>query len=428
MLNELTSQLKRYDMVSPGDTVICAVSGGADSMALLWGLYLLKDKLGFKLEAAHFNHRLRGAQSDQDAAFVAAFCDRFDIPLHMGSGHVEKGEKGLEAAAREARYAFFRKLPGKIATAHTADDNAETVLLHMLRGSGLKGLGAITPVGENLIRPMLTVTRQAVLAFLQEYHISYVQDSSNETDAFLRNRIRHHVMPLLKAENPSLVRSMSDMAMRLRQDAQYLEEMTPDTNSVTQLRQLHPAIRSRALERFLKKNGVREPGSQHIALLEALVFSEKPSAKADLPGGVCVARCYDALQVQEKTKRMPGILLSCPCCMTLELPGLRVTCREAEQIINTPEIFTLETQGPVWVESRRAGDEITLPGGTKSLKKLFIDRKIPAAQRLLIPVLRDSQGVLGVYGIGADEKRKAKKLPALQIILEKTEEGENGDA
>ena len=191
MLTDLQKQLNKYSMVRPGDTVICAVSGGADSVALLFGMYLLKEKLGITLEAAHFNHHLRGAESDRDEAFVRQFCDRYEIPLTVGEGEIVPGKKGLEAAAREARYAFLRSLSGKIATAHTADDNAETVLMHLVRGTGLKGLGGISPVNGKVIRPMLNVTRQQVEAFLREYCLSFVEDSSNGGDDFLRNRLRH---------------------------------------------------------------------------------------------------------------------------------------------------------------------------------------------------------------------------------------------
>lgn len=197
MLNKLERFLRLYSMVNPGDTVICAVSGGADSMALLWAMYLLKNKLGIDLQAAHFNHGLRGEESRRDELFVRAFCDGYGIRLHLGSGKVIAGKKGLEAAARDARYAFLRSLPGKIATAHTADDNAETVLMHLVRGTGLKGLGAIAPISGKVIRPFLNITRGEVEAFLSEYHVEHITDSSNDTDVFLRNRLRHHVIPLL---------------------------------------------------------------------------------------------------------------------------------------------------------------------------------------------------------------------------------------
>ena len=124
MLNKLLKMIRRYDMIAPGDSVVCAVSGGADSMALLWSMYLLREKLGIRLSAAHFNHKLRGAESDRDEAFVREFCDGYQIPCFVGSDAVVPGKKGLEAAARDARYAFLNTLPGKIATAHTCDDNA----------------------------------------------------------------------------------------------------------------------------------------------------------------------------------------------------------------------------------------------------------------------------------------------------------------
>ena len=169
MLNKLMSFADDHGMLKSGDRVVCAVSGGADSMALLWAMYLLKDKLQIELLAAHFNHHLRGAESDRDEAFVADFCKGYAIPFIAGSGNVVAGAKGLEAAAREARYAFLQGLPGKIATAHTASDNAETVLMHLVRGTGLKGLGGITPVNGKLIRPMLNVTREEVLAALAKH-------------------------------------------------------------------------------------------------------------------------------------------------------------------------------------------------------------------------------------------------------------------
>ena len=188
MFESLLTMMRRYEMTQPGDRVVCAVSGGADSVALLFALYLLKEKLGITLEAAHFNHQLRGEESDRDEAFVRELCDRFDIPLHVGRGRVVAGKKGLEAAARDARYAYFETLPGKLATAHTADDNAETILMRLVRGTGLKGLGGISPVRGRIIRPMLLVTRQQVRAFLEEYCLSHGEDSSNGTDDFLRNR------------------------------------------------------------------------------------------------------------------------------------------------------------------------------------------------------------------------------------------------
>ena len=400
MLNKLRAFSKEYGLISKGDSIVCAVSGGADSMALLWALYLLKEEWDLELSAAHFNHHLRGEESDRDEQFVRDFCAGYGIPLHVGSAQVAAGEKGLEAAAREARYAFLQTLPGKIATAHTADDNAETVLMHLIRGTGLKGLGGITPSRGNLIRPMLNVTRAEVEAFLAEYAVEYIQDSSNSTDDFLRNRLRHHVMPLLKEENPKLSQNLSAMALRLREDEQALSDLSRlEQPEVEKLRAMAPAVRARALESFLKSSGVREPEAVHIRLLESLVFSDNPSARADFPGGITISRNYGLLEVVTEAIA----------------PAVSFECTPATEIVNTATVFTVVPIGKVYIRSRRSGDAIRLPGGTRSLKKLFIDRKIPASQREQIPILCDDAGILGIPGIAVNLDRAAKELPATRI-------------
>ena len=418
MLNKLLAMIRAYAMIVPGDRVTVALSGGADSVALLYGLFLLKEKLGITLEAAHFNHGLRGEESDRDEAFCRAFCDRYDIPLHVGHGSVKAGKKGLEAAARDARYGFFDTLHGKIATAHTADDNAETILMRLVRGTGLKGLGGISPIRGRIIRPMLQVTRQEVLAFLEENCLSHVEDSSNGGDTFLRNRLRHHVMPLLMQENPRLAENLSAMAMSLRQDEEALAALTTADMDVQKLREMPGALRSRSVAGFLERNGVKEPEAEHIALVEKLIFSDKPSARANLPGGVTVTREYGALKVLEAVPALEPLVL--PEEGSVELPqlGLRVTVRKADREENAPDRFTVIPQGPVVLRCRCAGDAIRLPGGTKSVKKLMIDRKIPADRRLQIPVIADDTGILGIYGFGADLDRIG---PGLRILFEKTE-------
>lgn len=415
MTNKLEAFLKAYDMVQPGDRVFCALSGGADSVALTFALYLLKEKLGIIVEAAHFNHHLRGEESDRDENFVRSFCSQFDIPLTVGEAWVSPGPKGLEAAAREARYAFLRKLPGKVATAHTADDNGETVLMHMIRGTGLKGLGAIAPVSGNVIRPMLTITRREVEAFLREYALSHVEDSSNGSGDFLRNRIRHGVMPLLRAENPRLGENLSQMALHLREDEAYIAAQLPEDPSVPELRAMAPALRSRCLERFLKANQVREPEQEHIRLLEALVFSEKPSAKASFPGNVTIGRNYDALQVLPPQRELCEQILTCPGSLDFPALGLRVICRPAEAPAKNYDCFTLSPIGPIRIGPRQPGDAIRLAGGRKPIKKIWIDRKIPAAQRMQIPVLRDDLGILAVYSLGADLDRLDEAEPTVEI-------------
>lgn len=415
MLNKVHSFIREYGMVQPGDHVVCAVSGGADSVALLWAMYLLREKLGITLSAAHYNHGLRGEESQRDQQFVQSLCQRYDIPLAVQEGNVTAGKKGLEAAAREARYGFLTSLPGKIATAHTADDNAETVLMHIVRGTGLKGLGGISPVRDQIIRPMLSVTRSDVLAFLQEYHLSYVDDSSNRTDQFLRNRLRHRVMPLLQQENPCLLENLSQMALRLRQDEQVLTALTEgDLPTVSRLRQMPQALRRRHLCRFLESAGVKEPESRHIALAEELVFSTKPSATAVFSGGITICRQYDQLQIKQAVQPLEQQLLYCGA--RIELPGakVRVICEAGQVIEQKPDCFTVFPNGEMVIRSRCAGDRIRLMGGTKGLKELFIDRKIPVSQRVTVPVIADASGVLAVYGFGANlDRTKGEGQPVI---------------
>lgn len=416
MLNKLATFLEENQMLQPGDALICAVSGGADSVALLFAMYLLKDKLDIHLSAAHFNHHLRGSESDRDARFVEDFCGGLGIPLYMGEGTVVPGEKGLEAAARDARYAFLMGLPGKIATAHTADDNAETVLLHLVRGTGLKGLGGISPVSGRLLRPMLTVTRREVENFLQEYHLKHVEDSSNESDVFLRNRIRHEVMPLLRRENPRIGENLSRLALGLRLDEEFLEaQASAPQPGVSRLRQLHPAVRRRYLRLFLEDSGVREPEQSHIELAESLVFSHNPSARGDFPGGKTIAREYDRLVLLEESDELPERRLACPGRTELPEAGLAAVCTPAENLENGPEVFTVVPRGQMVLRSRRSGDALRLSGGRKLLKKRMIDCKIPSTRRGRIPVLCDDAGILGVWGFGADLDRIAKELPAATV-------------
>ncbi len=417
MLNKLSAFIRQYDLVQKGDTVICAVSGGADSVALLVAMYLLKDKLAITLKAAHYNHGLRGSESDGDQAFVEELCRQYEIPLHIGQGSVKPGKKGLEAAAREARYSFFGTLPGKIATAHTADDNAETVLMHLVRGTGLKGLGGIAPQRGNVIRPMLSVTRREVLSFLKAFSLPCREDSSNHSDEFLRNRLRHHVIPLLKQENPRLSENMSAAALRLRQDSAVLEGLTAgELPAVSVLREMPPALRRRHLAAFLERSGVKEPEADHILLAEKLVLSPKASAKANFPGDITIARNYDRLEKQADNKALEKKALPCPGAVTC--PCVRISARYTENDVLRYDTFTVYPRGNMTVRSRLPGDTMRLQGGTKSLKAIMIDKKIPANRRNTVPVIADELGVLGVWGVGANLDRTTGSGKAVEIRFE----------
>ena len=299
--------------------------------------------------------------------------------------------------------------------------------MHLVRGTGLKGLGGIAPQRGKLIRPMLGITRREVEDFLAEWHLPHVEDSTNDTDAFLRNRLRHHVMPLLAAENPRIAENLSQMALRLREDEACLSQLSryETLPEVETLRTLPSAVRSRMLERFLKENGVREPEDVHIAQAEALVFSESPSASAAFPGGVTLSRQYGRLTANPTGEAFTPVTLTCPG--SAEMAGIRITCEPAGELAQSENLLTVCPAGKISIRPRQTGDKIRLSGGSKSLKKLFIDRKIPAAVRGQIPVACDETGILGVYSIGVNLERAAQKLPAVTIRFERIQ-GETENA
>ena len=239
------------------------------------------------------------------------------------------------------------------------------------------------------------------------------------SDAFLRNRIRHTVMPLLKSENPRLAENLSLMALRLREDEDFLAAQSgfPDFPGVQTLKAMPKAQRSRCIERFLKDSGVKEPEDSHISAVEGLLFSDKPSARVNLPGGVTVSRQYDRLEAQTRKPCPEPVVLVCPG--ETVYGDYHVTCAPADKIVNMPDTFTVCPVGTMTLRPRESGDIIRLSGGTKSLKKLFIDRKIPAALRERIPVLCDEQGILGVYSIGVHVDRAAGELPAVTVRFDK---------
>ena len=421
MKAEVLSRCRRDGLFSGGGRVVCAVSGGADSMAMLWCLYSLREALGIAVSAAHFNHCLRGAESDGDEAFVRSFCAAHGIELTVGRGDVSafatESGRSLEDAARIKRYEFLESLPCDwLATAHTADDNAETVLLHLLRGSGLRGLCGIPPVRGKLVRPLLSVTREEVVAYLRAEGIPWREDSTNMEDGCLRNRLRHHVLPLLKQETPDLSQKLLRQSELLRGDDAFLEEAAqtlcqradaPDSYRIPPLLSAPDALQKRALRLILRRYLPQDVSLAHIEALQALLRSERPSALLSLPGGLTVRRRYDAFTVSaeeppklHKTPLLPGVT---------ELPelGLRITCElteNCEKTENTPFHFAIKygiiSGSQLFARSRESGDVLTLKNGhTKSLKRLFIDRKIPLAERQRLAVITAGDTVLAVAGL-----------------------------
>ncbi len=411
------------ELLPAGELILCAVSGGADSMYLLENL---RD-MGYPVAAAHYDHGLRGADSAADAAFVRDWCETHDIPFRCERGDVaacaEARGLGIEAAARELRYAFLERTADAlgasvIATAHTADDNAETVLLHLTRGTGLRGLGGIPPIRGRIVRPMLDVTRGEVLIWLEEHSVPHVEDASNASDVYARNRLRHHVIPRLREENPALAETISRTARLLREDEAFLGSLA---------------------EGFIAQNA-----RDHALPLKALATLPDPVARRVLRrmageslGFEHTVRALDALR-QGKNARLPGVELAVsegwvrfsrgefPRLKehilvpgeTLELPeaGLTVSCKKIDIFpcdvhtsFNTFFFRCANINDTVVLSARRAGDRFRPLGRgcTKTLKALFLEAHVPLWERDVVPVLRDADGILAVRGFPPDERAAA---------------------
>lgn len=407
--------------------IVCAVSGGADSVALLHCLAALAPAMGFSLSAAHFNHCLRGAESDGDEAFVQALCAQWSIPLALGQGDVkaraaETGES-IEEAARVLRHQFLRAQPGLIATAHNADDQVETVLLNLLRGTGLKGLGAMAPQEGRYLRPLLQVTRAEILAYLEAFGLTWREDSTNGRDNALRNRLRHHVVPLLRQENPSLAATVARSTALLRQDEAYL---AGETQALLRraardggwdaaiLFAAPPALRSRAIRQILS---IQKPAAAHVEAVEALLRDCRGSQSVSLPGGVTARREYGLLRLERTPSPAAFAPVSLSPGQQLFLPEAGLRVRLDGPVILEKKVDFLSTFAikcdmmeeilHLTVRPRMTGDRLRGPGGSKSLKRWMIDRKIPAARRDLLPVAADSRGVVAVYQVGCDWARRA---------------------
>lgn len=451
MENKILVWCREQRLLEPGAEVCCAVSGGADSTAMLVCLLALREDLNITVRAAHYNHHLRGAESDRDEAFVRSLCERLGVPLTVSGGDVaararETGES-VEEAARKLRYAFLERLGCTIATAHNADDNAETVLLNLVRGTALRGLCGIPPKRGKIVRPMLCVTRREIESYLLEKQLPHMEDSTNAAPDALRNRLRLEVLPLLRRENPSLSEVLLRGSLLLRQDEDYLEQLAhtaldsarQDSGwSCAALLAQPEAIRTRAVRAMLAQIAAPKLTSAHIRAVDALLTSGNPSAEASLPGGWTARRQYDLLTLCRKADAPAWLPVRLNTDGITELPalGLRISCRRIARLEknsenqNSPSTFVcrcdmIDKIPELWARPRAPQDALRLPGGRRTLKRLMIDRKIPAAQRGLLPVIADEAGILGVCGIGPDTGRLAQEgLPAIRICIEKTEKTE----
>lgn len=421
MRDKVLAFCRREALFAPGAQVVCAVSGGADSVALLHCLLKLRQELGITVTAAHYNHCLRGEASREDEAFVRRLCASWGVTLAVGQGDVaafaaESG-RSVEEAARVLRYEFLLAQKGTVAVAHHADDQVETVLLHLLRGTGLRGLGAMAPKNDRVVRPMLAVTREEILAYLQKEGLCWREDGTNGSDDALRNRLRHHVVPLLKEENPNLSETVGRMTGLLRRDEAYLQAQTeallqracrPGGYDARTLRQAPQVLCHRALRQLL---AIPKPTMAHVLGAAELLQRDSGSGELPLPGGFVLRNSYGVVSLQcAAAGSFAPLVIG---------PGQRKWIAEAELEIalSEPELLEknikststfaircdmMSADFTISVRPRQTGDVLCLSGGTKSVKKLMIDRKIPAYRRGLCPVLTDGERIIAVYGLGAD--------------------------
>jgi tRNA(Ile)-lysidine synthase len=450
MLKTVRKTIEASAMLDRGEHILVAVSGGPDSIALLQVLFRLTDEYRLRLTVAHLNHGIRGEEAKREQEFVSNLCAEMGITcicktveirmLQVGSG------KSIEEIGREERYQFLHATAEscgarKIATGHHRDDQAETVLINLIRGSGTEGLRGITPVREGrIIRPLLHVSKGEILAFLNRERLAYVVDKSNLSPMFLRNRIRNELIPeLATLYNPRIVEGLCHMAEIVRREDDYMENtvrqvlhqwgIVPGAAEtlmpIAPFQKLHEAMQARIIKYLLEAvapsgNGI---GYRHI---EAVLAISRPSLHShvslDLPCLICVDREGSVLRIrrvfrrQIRRDRRNEITLSSAYSYPVEVPGmvyLKVISRNIRfEMIDKPDLQEMKDQPraafmdyerispPLILRNYRSGDRIDLLGmkGMKKVKSYFIDSKIPSTPRNNIPLLVDDRSVIWITG------------------------------
>ncbi len=403
------------------------MSGGADSVCLLHVLQRLRGEFGLELHVAHFNHGLRGAESDADARFVAELADRLHLPASFGGGDVagaaKAAHRSLEAVAHDLRWAFLeavRRCCGAeaVATGHTADDQAETVLLHLLRGSGLPGLAGMAPVGVRVRRPLLAVRHSDCLAWCRERSVAWREDASNAEPWCRRNLVRLEVLPALRRYNPSIATALAGLAETVQVDLAYLDQQAevafnglvrPADDGVEQVslagyQSLPGALRRHLLVRWLGP-GVRRA---HVAAVDTLLRTGRAGDAVAVSGDRQVVRRYtDAvLSPRGAPPPLPAIAVAVPG--TTFAPGWDWTI-EADllpaPVGPPPDRWTVALDAdrvrlPLTLRSRRPGDRLELPGvaGATKLQDLLVDAKIPRRERDRVGVVEAANGIVWLAG------------------------------
>ncbi len=429
-MRQVRRTLDRYEMLGTGDRILVAVSGGPDSVALLGVLAALSTDYGIELCVAHLNHRLRGGESLRDQQCAEMVAARLGIRCVVGTSTGLEGVPNLEAQARTQRYAFLSKVASaqkctKIATGHTRDDQAETVLMRLLRGTGCDGLAGIHPVRDGfVIRPLIECSRRQVLAFVQAARLPFCLDSSNADRRFVRNRVRHEVMPLLQSISPGAPRRLACTAAIVAEEAKLLDErvegMVAPTRSpdgslgISALRHAAAGLRPRVVRRWLQeqRGDLHRLTAAHFRAIIDLARGGCPNGRVRLPAGHLVVREYERLRfrpVASLPTVEPARWLEAGSAVE-SAAGWRISAEvlapEDGQFRRPPDLWSLAADAevirtPLRVRTARPGDRIRPLGlgGQRKLHDIFVDRKVPLDARRTHPVVECDGAIVWVPGL-----------------------------
>lgn len=453
--------VERFHMIEPKDTIVLGISGGADSVCLLKILARWKEAWGISLRAVHVHHQLRGEEADADERFVRELCENEGIPCRVFhedvQGMAQREKIGLEEAGRIARYRCFATVcedvgGGKIALAHHQDDLAETMLHHLVRGTGMAGLCSLKPVSGNRIRPLLCLEKEEILVYLEAAGQPWRTDSSNLEDDYTRNRIRHHVLEELKTEvNPRAVRHMAQLSEELEETRavlaqvaaekrrQYVRKSEKGMLLAEELKKEPDLIGRQIVHDLLKEiSGKQKDFTRiHVEAVQEL-WNRKVGARRDLPYGMQAIRTYDGIYLERKAEKCKtrdseknaGIQINVQSEGTesFQIGELTLTVsRTARDFGEIPEKkytkwFDYDRiKQTLVIRHRQPGDRICLfdGGGSKKLKDYLIDRKIPAQKRDQLWLLADGSDILWIIGerISAAYKVTAESQRILQAEI-----------
>ncbi len=445
MEDKLIETVRKYDMLQEGSSVLVGLSGGADSVSLLHALCSLREQMRLKVYACHVHHGLRGAEADRDEAFCAELCRKWNVPyevLHCDiAKEAEKRKIGTEECGRDVRYAFFEKLAeqydAKIATAHTASDNAETILFHLTRGCGLIGLCGIPPVRGKIIRPLIEISRQEIEDYCRTHGLLYVTDSSNLGRDYSRNRIRLDVLPPLKEINPSLDRTLTRFSERMRQTEAYIIQEAKNALKSAEVRGGYDAGKMRqwhevvffAAVRILCEEFAVIPEAKHIELIKKIVYN---SGAVDISGRVRAVMTQGIFRICEvrdaaaECEEYPIGTAENMCIAHKKLTYRVMNIDEYHDELKKYQ-FSLANSldyGTIPLTSvfrlKKSGDRITLPyrGVTKPLRKVFNEIKLPQEKRDSVLVLADESRVLWSEEIGACKECMVTQSTEKVLVIE----------